>query len=176
MWETSTIGRSRVAAAAWNSLSYSISQIETRYSPPAAAVIQVMSAIMPMQRSSAECDNGGEHHRRAAAGRTGFSPIRLNNLIGSASLAAEHQHAGRGEHPAVPQHHADVSPGHLSGRFAPDLPYALLDREHAVHAGVGVGQAAAVGVERQATTRLGVAVGDERASVALGGEAERFES
>src|SRR5215469_8592485 len=146
MWETSTSGGNRVAAAVWNSLSYSISQIETRYSPPAAAAIQVMSAMMLMRPPTER--QRCKHHRRAASAISGFSPIRIRNLPGSPALAAEHQHAGRGEHPAVPQHHADLSTLHLRSRLAPDLPHALLDREHAVHARVRVGQAATVGVER----------------------------
>src|SRR6218665_3601294 len=50
--------------------------------------------------------------------------------------------------------------------LAEQLAHRLQDREHAVHAGVRVEQAAAMGVERQATAGPRVALGDERAGLA----------
>ena len=47
--------------------------------------------------------------------------------------------------------------------------------EHAVHAGVGVREPAAVGVHRQRPRRAELAVGHERAALALGAEAEVLE-
>src|SRR5215472_14931459 len=91
---------------------------------------------------------------------------------GSARLAAEHEHARGREHAPVPDHNADVDAWYLGGSLAPHLPDALLDREHAVHAGAGVRQSAAVGVQRQPAARLGIAVSDERSGLALRHEPE----
>src|ERR1700734_1370512 len=91
-------------------------------------------------------------------------------------LPSQDEYAAGGEHAAVTHDHADVRVVDLGGRLAADLPDALLDGEHAVHPGVGVGQAAAVGVQRQHAARLRIALGDERARLALLDEAERLKS
>ena len=52
--------------------------------------------------------------------------------------------ASRGhEHPADALAEGDLHAGNLVGGFSADLPDGFLHGEHSVHAGVGVGQAAA---------------------------------
>src|SRR5450755_2494003 len=60
--------------------------------------------------------------------------------------------------------------------LAAHLPHALLQRIHAVHAGMHVAQSAAIGVERQLAARPGVAVGDEFAGFLVRHEAEVAET
>jgi hypothetical protein len=55
------------------------------------------------------------------------------------------------------------------------LAHAFLQGVHAVHAGMHVGKAAAVGVERQFAAGGGVALGDEGATLAAPDKAEVFE-
>src|SRR5271165_265246 len=94
----------------------------------------------------------------------------------SARLAAEDQHSGGGERPAVPEHDADIGRLDLGGRLTAHLADRLGDGEHAVHPGVRVGKASAVGVERQPAAWFGVAVGDERPRLALADEAEGLQA
>ena len=59
--------------------------------------------------------------------------------------------------------------------LASELPHGLDDEEHAVHAGVGVGEATAVGVRRQRTPGAELAVLDEAPALTLGAEAQVLE-
>ncbi len=59
--------------------------------------------------------------------------------------------------------------------FAAQLPHRLDQQEQAVHAGVAIGQAAAVGVDRQAAAGRDAAALDEAPAFALRAEAEIFE-
>src|SRR5207247_9624250 len=80
--------------------------------------------------------------------------------------------------PACPEHAADAMADRnfhvldLRRRDAAHLPHAFLQRVHAVHAGMHVAQAAAVGVERQPAAWPCVAVGDELAGLFMRHEAE----
>jgi hypothetical protein len=76
-----------------------------------------------------------------------------------------------GEHAADAVAHRDLGAWDLGGGGAAHLAHALLQ---CVHAGMHVGKAAAIGVERQFAGG-GVAVGDEGAGLALWHEAEVFE-
>ena len=60
----------------------------------------------------------------------------------------------------------DPGAGDLGGGGAAHLAHALLQRVHAVHAGMHVREAAAIGVERQLPAGGGVALGDESAGLA----------
>src|SRR6218665_2276083 len=62
--------------------------------------------------------------------------------------------------------HAGAHMLDLAEGLAAQLAHRLQDREHAVHAGVRVEQAAAMGVERQGPAGPRVALGDERAGLA----------
>ena len=62
-----------------------------------------------------------------------------------------------------------------SPHLAAQLPHRLHEQEHAVLAGVGVRQPAAVGVRRQRPTGAELAVLHERAAFTLGAEAEVLE-
>ncbi len=95
---------------------------------------------------------------------------------GLARLAAQDQHAGGGEHAAVAEDDADLRVTDLGGGLAAQLADAFLDGEHAVHPGVGIGEAAAVGIEREGPARLGVPVSDEGPGLALRGKAECLKS
>src|ERR1019366_6412445 len=71
-------------------------------------------------------------------------------------------HGARGhEHTAHPLGEADLHVWHLGGGLASQLADGLEEKEHAVHARVGVGEPAAVRVERQPASWRGVALLDE---------------
>jgi hypothetical protein len=59
----------------------------------------------------------------------------------------------------------DPGVGDLGGGGTAHLAHALLQCVHAVHAGMHVGEAAAIGVERQLAAGGSVAVGDEMAGL-----------
>src|SRR4051794_30613010 len=80
------------------------------------------------------------------------------------------------EHAADAMADRDFGVLDLRGRNAAHLAHALLQRVHAVHAGMHVAQAAAIGVERQLAARSGVAVGDEFAGLFMRHEAEIAEA
>jgi hypothetical protein len=67
------------------------------------------------------------------------------------------------------------TPGTCAGAVA-QLTHGLLQGEHAVHAGVRVGEPAAVRVQRQRAARCGVAIPDEPARLAAWHEAEILET
>jgi hypothetical protein len=56
----------------------------------------------------------------------------------------------------------------FGGGGAAHLTHALLQRVHAVHAGMHVGEAAAIGVSRQLPPGGGVALGDKGCGLATG--------
>jgi hypothetical protein len=69
--------------------------------------------------------------------------------------------------------HGDLGPADLAGTgLAAELAYGLDDQEHAVLAGMGVREAAAVGVHRQEAPGARAPVLDELTALALGAEAE----
>ena len=75
--------------------------------------------------------------------------------------------------PPAPLADRDLGAGDLGGGGAAHLVHALLQR---VHAGMHVGQAAAIGVQRQFAAGGGVIPGDEGAGLAARHEAEIFEA
>src|SRR5882672_7196184 len=81
-----------------------------------------------------------------------------------------------------PEHAADavadrnLRARHLRRRDAAHLPHALLQRIHAVHAGMHVAETAAIGIQRQLAAGPGVAVGDELAGFFMRHEAEIAEA
>jgi len=70
----------------------------------------------------------------------------------------------------------DLGAVELRGGGAAHLAHALLQRVHAVHAGMHVGEAAAIGVQRQFAAWGGVALGDERSGLPLRHKAEVLEA
>ena len=70
----------------------------------------------------------------------------------------------------------DFGARHLGRGDAAHLAHAFLQRIHAVHAGMHVGEAAAIGVERQFAAGGGVALGDEGAALAAPDKAQIFEA
>ena len=131
-------------------------------------------------RGRAERADGVAHGQRLRAlhpvGRSGAmkgggpraAPVSLLARL----LVREDDRAGGGEHAADAVADRDLRARHLRRRDAAHLPHALLQRVHAVHAGMHVAQAAAIGVERQLAAGAGVAVGDELAGLARAAEAE----
>ena len=67
--------------------------------------------------------------------------------------------------PPTPWQTEIFAPGDLRRGDAAHLAHALLQGVHAVHAGMHVGEAAAIGVERQLAAGRGVALGDEGAGL-----------
>ncbi len=70
----------------------------------------------------------------------------------------------------------DLGAGDLGGGGAAHLAHALLLRVRAVHAGMHVGKAAAIGVQRQFAAGGGIALGDEGSGLAAPHEAQIFEA
>src|SRR6195256_4270530 len=70
----------------------------------------------------------------------------------------DHRTAG-GEHAADPVADRNLRTLDLRRGDAAHLPHALLQRIHAVHAGVHVAEPAAIGVQRQLAARAGIALG-----------------
>ena len=68
------------------------------------------------------------------------------------------------------------APGIWAGAIAAHLAHALLQRVHAVHAGMHVGEAAAIGVERQFAAVGGVMPGNEGAGLAARHKAQILEA
>ena len=100
-------------------------------------------------------------------------PIRITS---SRRLVRHDDGAGGGEHPAHTVADRDLGAGDLGGGGASDLAHAFLQGVHAVHAGMHVGETAAVGVERQFAAGGGVMLGDEGAGLAARHKAEIFEA
>ena len=67
--------------------------------------------------------------------------------------------------PPTPWQTEILAPGICAGAI-PHLKHALLQGVHAVHAGMHVGETAAIGVERQFAAGSGVALGDKGAGLA----------
>ena len=91
-------------------------------------------------------------------------------------LVRHDDRAGGGEHAADAVADRDLGAGDLGGGGAAHLAHAFLQRVHAVHAGMHVGEAAAVGVERQFAAGGGVARGDKGAALAAPDKAQIFEA
>ena len=79
---------------------------------------------------------------------------RLNNVDFSGRLVRHDDRAGGGEHAAHTMADRDRGAGDLGGCDAAHLAHALLQ---GVHAGMHVGEAAAIGVERQFAAGGGLA-------------------
>src|SRR6185295_6898582 len=92
------------------------------------------------------------------------------------AFVREYDRAACREHAADAVADRDCCARHLGRRDAAHLPHALLQRIHAVHAGMHVAQAAAIGIERQLAAGAGVAVGDELADLFMRHEAEIAEA
>jgi hypothetical protein len=101
------------------------------------------------------------------------SPTRTDVLR---RLVRHDDRAGGGEQAADAVADRDPGAGDLGGGDAAHLAHALLERIHAVHAGMHVGETAAVGVERQFAAGGGVMLGDEGAGLAARHKAEIFEA
>ena len=99
------------------------------------------------------------------------SPSRSRALSGYRSFV-KIDRPRRGEHAADAVGDGDLRVLHLRGRDAPHLPDALLQGVHAVHARVHVGEAAAVGVQRQLAADRGVPLTDEPGRLARLAEAQ----
>src|SRR5882672_1180957 len=84
--------------------------------------------------------------------------------------------AARAEHAADAVADRDLRAWHLRRRDAAHLSHTLLQRVHAVHAGMHVAETAAVGIERQLAAGPGVAVGNELAGLFMRHEAEIAEA
>jgi hypothetical protein len=94
--------------------------------------------------------------------------------------------AACGEHAADAVADRDLGAGDLGGGGAAHLAHALLQCVHAVHAGMHIGQAAAIGVERDPRAAGpkgrpgdaggGVALGDEGAGLPAPDKAEILET
>src|SRR5208337_150385 len=108
----------------------------------------------------------------AFGGRRLFKEIRLT----SRHLVRHDDRAGGGEHAADAVADRDPGAGDLRRSYAAHLAHALLQCVHAVHAGMHVGEAAAIGVERQFAAGGGVMLGDEGAGLAARHEAEILEA
>ena len=100
------------------------------------------SALEPLR--SLETPRPRCHHRRGGCGRL---PADQDRRLPRTRVAADMNI------PPLPRATLISTPAHLSGRVAAHLAHRLLDGEHPVHAGVGVRQAAAVGVHRQPPAR-----------------------
>src|SRR6185437_5381163 len=110
------------------------------------------------------------------ATRPSMTPICAESLLPKLRApVSQHEAAGGAEEHADALHEADRDAGHLRERLAAQLPHGLLDGEHAVHAGVRVGKAAAAGVHGQRAALTGVAFGDERGRLAAADEPAVFE-
>src|SRR3954452_10044935 len=93
----------------------------------------------------------------------------------SVASIGHHDSPTRREHAADAVTHGDLDVFHLRRSRAADLTHRLLQCEHAVHAGVRVAPAAAVGVERELAARGGVTLRDERRTLAAPDKTEIFE-
>src|ERR1700731_258370 len=82
------------------------------------------------------------------------------SLTGYSFLVRKNNRATCGEHAADAVADRNLRALDLRRRDASHLPHALLQRVHAVHAGVHIAEAAAIGVERQLAAGAGMAVGD----------------
>jgi hypothetical protein len=91
-------------------------------------------------------------------------------------LVGHDDRAGGGEHAAHTMADRDPGVGDLGGGGAAHLARALLQGVHAVLAGMHVGEAAAIGVERELAAGGGVALGDEGAGLAARHKAQIFEA
>src|SRR6266404_7075657 len=89
---------------------------------------------------------------------------------------------GKNDRPACREHAADAVTDRnlrtldLRRRDAAQLPHAFLQRVHAVHAGMHVAQAPAIGIERQLAARPRITFGDELAGLFMRHETEIAEA
>src|SRR6201996_1977890 len=92
----------------------------------------------------------------------GLDPAMTARMGPAPSLpfVRKYDRATRGEHAADAMAHRNPRVLHLRRRDAAHLAHAFLQRVHAVHARMHVGEAAAIGVERQLAARPCVAGGD----------------
>src|SRR6266446_7984725 len=83
-------------------------------------------------------------------------------------LRAEDDGALRGQHTAIAVRDRGLAIGDLPrAAFAAQLPRRLDQQEEAVHAGMAIGQPAAIGVDRQAAAGRDAATLDNRAAFSL---------
>src|SRR5215472_16439692 len=88
------------------------------------------------------------------------------------ALVRENDRAARREHAADAMTHRNLRIRHLRRRDAAHLAHALLQRIHAVHARMHIGEAATIGVERQLAARPRIPGSDEFAGLFMRHEAE----
>src|SRR5258708_22168165 len=86
-------------------------------------------------------------------------------------LASETDRPAASEHSAHPVRYRDPRARHLSRRGPAELPHALLERVHPVHARVHVRKAATVRIERKPPARGRVALADKARRLAALDEA-----
>src|ERR1700759_1912564 len=94
----------------------------------------------------------------------------------ASALVRKNNRPARREHAADAVAHRNLRVLDLRRRDAAHLAHALLQRVHPVHARMHVGEAAAIGVERQLAARPRVAGGDELAGLLMRHEAEVAEA
>src|ERR1700749_947502 len=99
-----------------------------------------------------------------------------SRVVRASALVRKNDRARCGEHAADAVTDRNLRVRHLRRRNAAHLPHALLQCVHAVHARMHIGEAAAIGVERQLAARPRVAIGDELAGLLVGHEAEIAEA
>src|SRR5581483_11140017 len=99
-----------------------------------------------------------------------------SRVVRASALVRKNDRARCGEHAADAVTDRNLRIRHLRRRNATHLPHALLQRIHAVHARMHIGQTAAIGVERQFPARPSVAVGDELAGFLIRHETEIAEA
>src|SRR5690348_11862813 len=104
-------------------------------------------------------------------GSVAKSRVRSNRRLGS-----EDDRALRGQHAAIAVRDRGLAIGDLAGAaFATELTRRLDQQEQSIHAGVAIGEAAAIGVDRHTAAGRYVAVGYEAAPLAFRAEAEILE-
>src|SRR4051812_21376613 len=103
-------------------------------------------------------------------------PSRDLPTTNSLPFVRKNNRAARREHAADAVTDGNLRILHLRRRDAAHLAYAFLQRVHAVHAGMHVAKAAAVGVERQLAAGPRIALGDEFAGFLVRHETEIAEA
>src|SRR5882672_961855 len=84
----------------------------------------------------------------SGASRNDSGKVRSSKRFASLSLVRKNNRAAGPEHAADAVADRNLRARHLRRRDAAHLPHALLQRVHAVHAGMHIAEAAAVGIER----------------------------